>query len=100
MSIRCTGTAQVRIDQTGEVLKVPADELRWEVIDGADDRGMGPEYHWQASAELSEGHRVIWHVWEYPDGVENMIRTDTEGGVTLLKDIDYGLASDDDYDYC
>ncbi len=56
---------------------------------------MGPELVHTADFDV-DGNTVTWSIWEYPLGVENHHETHVPKGITLVKDIDYGLAHDPD----
>lgn len=90
------GTARIRHYGKGEVFEIDADELDFEAV-GADDRNMGPEIHHQADVEHPELGRLVWSLWEYPIGMENMQETDV-GDHELLENVDFGIEHEPDDD--
>jgi hypothetical protein len=94
--VAATGTARIRHAETGEVFEIAAYELDFQAV-GADERNMGPEVHHQADVEHPELGTLVWGLWEYPIGIQNMQETDV-GEHELLEDISYGLEHEPDYD--
>jgi hypothetical protein len=94
--VAANGIARIRHASTGEVYEIDADELDFQVI-GADERNMGPEVYHQADLEHPALGKLVWGLWEYPIGIENMQETDV-GEHELLEDISYGLRHEPDYD--
>jgi hypothetical protein len=90
MHVEYSGTAQFKVNATGQVISVPSDSLDWD-SEGVDDRQMGPEVVYTAEADVG-GHTVRWNLWEYPVGVENDRQTEVPPELTLIQDITYGLA--------
>ncbi|MEZ5654913.1 MAG: hypothetical protein R3E04_03325 [Sphingobium sp.] len=94
--VSANGIAQIRHAQTGEVYEIDADELDFQAI-GADERHMGPAVYHQADIEHPALGTLVWGLWEYPIGIENMQETDV-GEHELLEDISYGLQHEPDFD--
>lgn len=82
-----SGIARIQHVNAGEVFEIDPDELDFEAI-GADERNMGKEIHHQAELEHPKLGTLIWGLWEYPVGFENMTETEI-GPHTLLENIDY-----------
>jgi hypothetical protein len=89
IDIYSRGVARIRYATTGEVFEIDADELEWEGI-GSDERQMGPENAYAAAIHHPVLGQLIWSLWEYPIGAENMTETDINGH-ELLENIDFGL---------
>lgn len=64
-------------------------DLDWQVV-GVEERDMGPETHYAAEVDHPELGRLVWNLWEYPEGVESMRQADASGH-EVLKDFSYGL---------
>lgn len=64
-------------------------ELVWELVE-ADEREMGTESHYEAvnykeCAECGSEIIIIFHVWEYPDGVYNDSEIEIENGELICE---------------
>lgn len=86
IQVRCNCGEVVTIDLAGE-------ELCWEVVE-TDEREMGTERLHEADFEVDckkcdEAISVTLHVWEYPEGFDNMDEILVDGG-TLIKGCDLG----------
>lgn len=95
MEVQCTGTAKFRIIETGEIVKISAENLDWQQ-DGGDERQMGAEYRYVADYEFNsragKPYYVSWELYEYPVGVENHNQTIyKEDQLELLEDVEFGL---------
>lgn len=85
------------------------DDIVWELVE-ADEREMGTESHYEADVYLSceecgSELNVIFHLWEYPDGVYNDSEIEVENGelieVTnyeMIQRMFYQSNSDNHYD--
>jgi hypothetical protein len=89
MLVKASGTAKVKINTTGKIVRIPASGLDWQ-CNGGGERQMGPELVHSACYDI-EGRIITWSLWEYPSGVENYQETDVPDGLTLVQDIKYGL---------
>ena len=95
-----SGVAHIRHAKTGEIFEVEDDELVFETV-SSEERQMGPQVHHAAEIEHPTLGRLVWEIWEYPIGAENLKKTDV-GEHELVKDLEYGLQHEpddwDDYD--
>ncbi|UTW59532.1 AAA family ATPase [Kordiimonas sp. SCSIO 12603] len=83
------GTARIQSFGDKQIYTVEADELDWAVV-SSEERGMGPENHYQAIVHHDDLGELSWNLWEYPVGGEN--RRETNVGVhEILDDLDYGF---------
>ena len=89
MDVYCKGTARIKHAETGEIYDVDSSELDWDAV-GGDERGMGPETHYESVVEHPQLGRLSWGLWEYPVGVENYHETKV-GPHELIEDFRYGL---------
>lgn len=93
------GTARVRVDATGEVITVIADQLDWEQ-DGFEERDMGGELRYVAEVDIfpkiGGTYSISWELYEYPIGIENMKSTIPEDGLTVIQNFSYGLEHEPD----
>lgn len=83
------GRARIRHDETAEIYEIGADQIDFEAV-GSHERGMGPETAYSATVDHPQLGQLLWNLWEYPVGVENLRETDV-GTHELLEDIDFGL---------
>lgn len=98
MHIEASGTAIFRVNESGELISIRADELDWD-SEGDGERQMGAEVVHRAIHSIG-GFFVTWSIWEYPIGVENHKDTEySKDSLTMLQDIDYGLAHDPEPDF-
>lgn len=97
MLIEASGTAIFRINTSGELISIRADELDWD-SEGDGERQMGAEIVHRAIHGIG-GHLITWSIWEYPIGVENYKKTEfNSGDLTMVKDIEYGLTHEPEID--
>lgn len=102
MSIRCEGTAKLRILGTDETFEVNPEDLEWEHID-TEEKSMGAELYYSATFYFyseKEGCevRVEWDVWEYPIGTIECVNTECDG-CEILEDFEIDSDSlEDDFD--
>lgn len=59
MQIYCRGIAKIQHADTQLIYEIDADELDWQ-DSGSDERGMGPEYHYEAVIEHPELGIMTW----------------------------------------
>ena len=82
-------TAMIKHKETQRNFEIEAGQLDW-VATHSNERQMGPEVHYEAVVEHPELGRLIWGVWEYPAGVQDMTKTDA-GEHEVVVDFDYGI---------
>lgn len=99
----CTGKAEFRVKETGEILVVTPQQLDWE-IEGVGERNMGGELrHWATvelqSSQMGKTYSVTWQLWEYPEGVQNNQESDFDPAILeCLTDFEYSLAHEPEFD--
>ena len=91
MGIYCKGVARIRHQKTKRIYTISSQDLSWECVE-TDERKMGPEHHHEALFEHDELGTISWHIWEYPTGVESLLKTNANGH-EVIEDLDYGLSS-------
>lgn len=96
IDIYSRGLARIRHSDTGDIFEIAADELEWEAV-GSEERQMGPENVYAAVVDHPELGQLVWSLWEYPIGMENMIETEVNGH-ELLENIEFGLQHLPDFD--
>lgn len=94
MHIKTSGTAIIRHKDTGQELKIEADEISdlWDSV-VADEEPMGTRTTWEASIELPDLGTLTWQLWEYPEGALNGTDTDVDGH-ELVSDFQITLEHD------
>jgi hypothetical protein len=96
IDIYSRGRARIRHSETNKIFEIAADELEWEAI-GSEERQMGPENTYAAVVDHPELGQLVWSLWEYPVGMENMTETEVNGH-RLLENIEFGLQHLPDFD--
>lgn len=96
IDIYSRGLARIKHSATGEIFEIAADELEWEAV-GSDERQMGPENAYAAVVDHPDLGHLMWSLWEYPIGMENMTETEVNGH-ELLENIEFGLQHLPDFD--
>lgn len=98
IKVKCDCGKIITIDLTEEYLS-------WEIVE-TDEREMGDERLNEAvlEVECEECKKTIYitlHVWEYPEGVENMHEIEVDGGTLINGCDDLGslVLDDNDSDY-
>jgi len=84
------GTARIRDKATGIVHNVEGGSLVWDSQDTGEERGMGHEVEHRGSVDHEVLGEIVWIIYEYPEGAENMLDHDLNGH-ELVEDFDYGL---------
>lgn len=97
MRVECTGTAIIADKNTLAEFKFQADELEWEHI-GITFRSMGAEHQYSASIGHETLGLLMWDIWEYPTGIQNMKETDVNGH-KLFQDFTYNLVHENETDF-
>ncbi|MCF6302501.1 MAG: hypothetical protein L3J13_04780 [Devosiaceae bacterium] len=96
MEIYCDGVARIKDKNTGTVFEIDPQELEWACV-SEDERGMGPEYYYQAELEHEELGAISWSVNEYPVGAENF-QSQEMNGHELIENFNYGLKHVPDFE--
>lgn len=89
------GTARIRHKETGDIHNIEGGALEWDSQGTGEDRGMGPEVEHRGTIDHEELGEVVWTIFEYPMGVEDMRDHDLNGH-ELVEDFDYGLRHEPD----
>jgi len=89
MSVYCRGIATIRHKDSRNSYEIQSHELDWQAVQ-SEERGMGPETHYEAHVEHPELGLLSWSVWEYPVGAENARQTSINNHI-LVRDFDYGF---------
>lgn len=76
--IHPSGTAIIAHRDSGEIFKIPSDDLDFEA-DSTDERGMGPEVIWVARIDHPDLGELEWSVTEYPMGAISFSKIDLNG---------------------
>ena len=87
----------------GEIITIDlaSEKLDWEVVE-ADEREMGTERLHEAilyydCPECNDSLMITLHVWEYPEGFDNMQDIDVKGGQMVIEcDLGQFLFDEDD----
>lgn len=102
MKVVCKGTAKLKIIDTDEIIDVNSQDVDWQQ-DGGDERPMGVELRYVAEYEFSSAktgkpYMVFWQLWEFPLGLENYKETKINEGVEILKDFEFSLVHEPDFE--
>lgn len=89
MQTYCNGVCVIAHKTTGTLYEIDRSDIEFDAV-GQEERGMGPETHWSALFDHPQLGQLVWDIWEYPAGAENMKQTDA-GGHRIVVDFDYGL---------
>ena len=80
-----------------EEISILPQEVEWETEVHDPDRSMGPEYVHIGTADIG-GEEVQWLVYEYPEGVLNMVDHQTNG-LNLVKDFQISIEYESEHDF-
>lgn len=102
MIVECTGEAKFRLKESGEIFSVTPDQLDWD-SEGVGERGMGTEVrHWSTvefqSSITGKVYKVTWQLWEYPEGVEKLKKTEEDEALECFSDFRYCLVHEPEFD--
>ena len=88
MSMECSGKALIQREETCESYTIDACQLDWESDGSQQEREMGTEIQHRATLEHPCLGRLVFEVWEYPEGVFNHACHELQGH-SLLEDFKY-----------
>ncbi len=89
------GTARIRDKDTGIVHTIEGGSLEWDLQGTGEEGQMGDEIEHRGTLDHEELGEIVWTIFEYPVGVENM-RDHELNGHDLVADFDYGLRHEPD----
>lgn len=83
------------------IIDLTKEDLSWEIVE-TDEREMGDERLHEAEfdeecEECGKTIHITLHVWEYPEGVENMHEIEVDGGTLIHGCDDLGSFVLDNY---
>ncbi len=99
MYLEVKGRAEFEVKETGEIITIHSSDLDWNTYNIIDKNNSNDnEIVYQAEFEIqtkkNTSFKIIWNLWEYPEGCYNQKETNCPNELIIHQDIEYNLFSE------